>query len=152
MATGYGLDDRGSNPDRGKVFLFSTTPRPFLVFTQPPIQWVPRAISLGVERPCREANHLSPSSVEMQNGGAILPLFLFLMFAACCVSYLLILIHRQRNHNLLTFVHLHVSTIIRSSSGVVIYTFPLLYCEAYIRVYIHRLKMITFYVHLYFNL
>jgi hypothetical protein len=48
---------------------------------------------------------------------------------------------RQRNHNLLTYVPLHVSTLIRSSSGVVIYTFPLLNCEAYIHIYIHRLKM-----------
>jgi hypothetical protein len=30
--------------------------------TQPPIQWVPWVLSLGVKRPGREANHSSPSS------------------------------------------------------------------------------------------
>jgi hypothetical protein len=36
-----------------------------------PIQWVPRRISSGVKRSGREANHLSPSSCEVENGGAI---------------------------------------------------------------------------------
>jgi hypothetical protein len=34
IATGYGLDGRDSNPDRDKVFLFSTTSRP--AETHPP--------------------------------------------------------------------------------------------------------------------
>jgi len=33
--------------------------------TQPPIQWVPRALSLGVKRPGREADHSPPSSAEV---------------------------------------------------------------------------------------
>jgi hypothetical protein len=33
--------------------------------TQPPIQWVKRAFSLGVERLGREADHSVPSSVEI---------------------------------------------------------------------------------------
>jgi hypothetical protein len=42
-AAGYGLDDRGqsSSPGRIKNFLFSTSSRPALGSTQPPIQWVP---------------------------------------------------------------------------------------------------------------
>jgi hypothetical protein len=36
---------------------------PALGPTQPPIQWVPEALSLGVKQPGREANH-SPSSSE----------------------------------------------------------------------------------------
>jgi hypothetical protein len=33
--------------------------------TQPPIQWVPGALSLGVKRPRREADHSHPSSAEV---------------------------------------------------------------------------------------
>jgi hypothetical protein len=50
IATGYRLDDRGSrSSSRGGVknFLFSTLPRPALGSTQPPIQWVPDALSPG---------------------------------------------------------------------------------------------------------
>jgi hypothetical protein len=49
--TGYGLDDRvvgSSSPDRGKIFLFSTSSRPVLGPAQPPIQWVQGALSPGV--------------------------------------------------------------------------------------------------------
>jgi hypothetical protein len=35
-------------------------------FTQPPIQWVPGAISLGVKRPAREADHSAPSGAEVE--------------------------------------------------------------------------------------
>jgi hypothetical protein len=34
--------------------------------TQPPIQWVPGALSLGVKRPEREADHTPPSSAEVK--------------------------------------------------------------------------------------
>jgi hypothetical protein len=40
IATGYGLDGRGSIPSRGKK-LFSSE--------QPPTQWVPGTISLGIK-------------------------------------------------------------------------------------------------------
>jgi hypothetical protein len=33
---------------------------------QPPIQWVPGALSLGVKRPGREADHSPPASVEVK--------------------------------------------------------------------------------------
>jgi hypothetical protein len=39
-----------------------------------PIQWVPEALSLGLKRPGREADHSPPRGVEAQNGGAIPPL------------------------------------------------------------------------------
>jgi hypothetical protein len=42
---------RSSSPDRLKNFLFSMTSRPALGSTQPPIQWVPGALSSGVKRP-----------------------------------------------------------------------------------------------------
>jgi hypothetical protein len=34
--------------------------------TQPPIQWVPGDLSLGVKRPGREADHSPPSSAEVK--------------------------------------------------------------------------------------
>jgi hypothetical protein len=34
--------------------------------TQPPIQWVPGALSLGIMRPGREADHSPPSSAEVK--------------------------------------------------------------------------------------
>jgi hypothetical protein len=35
--------------------------------TQPPIQWVPGVLSLGVKRPVREDDHFPPSSAEVKN-------------------------------------------------------------------------------------
>jgi hypothetical protein len=35
--------------------------------TQPPIQWVPGAVSLGLKRPGREADHSPPSSAKFRN-------------------------------------------------------------------------------------
>jgi hypothetical protein len=51
----------------------------------------------------------------------------------------------------LTHVPLHISTLILSFSGDVIYIFSLFNCEAYINIIIHRIKIVIFYVHLYFN-
>jgi hypothetical protein len=36
-----------------QIFLFTTASRPVLEPTQPPIQWVPGSLSLGVKRPGR---------------------------------------------------------------------------------------------------
>jgi hypothetical protein len=57
IATGYGLEDQGSNPGRSKIFLFSTAPRPALRHTQLHMQWVPGAFTLVIKRPGREADH-----------------------------------------------------------------------------------------------
>jgi hypothetical protein len=62
--TGYGFGrprGRSSSPCRGKIFHFSTSSRPNLGPTQPPIQWVP-----GVKRPEREADHSPPTSAEVK--------------------------------------------------------------------------------------
>jgi hypothetical protein len=50
------------------IFLFTTTSRMDLRPTQPPIQWVPGALSLRVKQPGREADHLPPSSAEVKEG------------------------------------------------------------------------------------
>jgi hypothetical protein len=70
IALGYGLDDRGSRvrfpAGGGEFFLFTTASRTALGPTQPPIQWVSGALSLGVKRPGREADHSPPSSIEVK--------------------------------------------------------------------------------------
>jgi hypothetical protein len=67
-ALGYGLDDREfeSRQELG-IFLFTTLSGPALGRTQPPIQWVPEALSLRVERPGREAENSPPSNAEVKN-------------------------------------------------------------------------------------
>jgi hypothetical protein len=49
----------------GFSFLFATASCPALESTQPPIQWVPGTLSLGVKRPGREDDRSPPSSVEV---------------------------------------------------------------------------------------
>jgi hypothetical protein len=69
IATDYGLDVRMSGiriPAGLGIFLFDNVSRPALRPTQPPIQWVPGALSLGVKRSEREANHSPPSSAELK--------------------------------------------------------------------------------------
>jgi hypothetical protein len=46
--------------------VFSTASGTALGSTQPPIQWVPGALSLGVKRPGREADHSPPSNAEVK--------------------------------------------------------------------------------------
>jgi hypothetical protein len=48
------------------IFLFSTVSKTALGPTQPPIQWVPGALSLGVKRSEREADHSPPFSAEVK--------------------------------------------------------------------------------------
>jgi hypothetical protein len=60
ISTGYGLDGRGVGVrvlGSVKNYPFSRSSRPTLGSTQPPIQWVPRALSTGVKRPGRESDH-----------------------------------------------------------------------------------------------
>jgi hypothetical protein len=55
-----GFDSRGL-----ENFLLTTASRTALGSTQPPIQWVPGALSQGVKRPGCEADHSPPSSAEV---------------------------------------------------------------------------------------
>jgi hypothetical protein len=57
---------RSSSPGRLKNFLFSTSSRPALRPTQPPIQCVPEALSLRVKWPGPEAEHLPPTSAVVK--------------------------------------------------------------------------------------
>jgi hypothetical protein len=69
IATGYGLGDRGVgvlSPDRVKNFLSFTSSRPALGPTQTPVQWVTGALTPGVKRPGREADHSPPTSTEVK--------------------------------------------------------------------------------------
>jgi hypothetical protein len=59
-ATGWTIAILGFDSRRGVgIFLFTTASRTALGSTQPPIQWVTGALSLGVKRTGREANHSS---------------------------------------------------------------------------------------------
>jgi hypothetical protein len=67
IVTGYGLDGRGSNSNKGKIFL-CTASRSALGPTQPFITWLPRlptSLSPGVKRQGREADHSPLSSAEV---------------------------------------------------------------------------------------
>jgi hypothetical protein len=48
------------------IFLFTTASRTALGPTEPPVQWVPAALSLGVKRWGREADQSPPSSAEVK--------------------------------------------------------------------------------------
>jgi hypothetical protein len=72
IATGYGLEDRmiGVRFPAGAmmgIFFLDIMSRPPLGSTQSPTQWVSGTLSLGVERPGREADHSPPSRSEVKN-------------------------------------------------------------------------------------
>jgi hypothetical protein len=68
-ALGYGLDDRGSSvrflAGAGNYSLHHRVQNG-LGPIQPPIQWVPGALSLVVKRPGSEVDHSPPSSAEVK--------------------------------------------------------------------------------------
>jgi hypothetical protein len=69
IATGYGLNGRGVGvriPVREKYVSFSTSSRPVLGLTQPPVQWIPVAFPTEVKWPGHEADHLPPTSAEVK--------------------------------------------------------------------------------------
>jgi hypothetical protein len=70
IALGYGWTigvlGFDSRPGLG-IFLFTTASRTALGPTQPPIQWVSGALSLGVKRPGLEADNSLPSRAEVKN-------------------------------------------------------------------------------------
>jgi hypothetical protein len=66
-ATGWTIGILEFDSRRGLgIFPFTTASRTALRPTQPPIQWVPGALSQGVKRPGRKADHSPPSSAEVK--------------------------------------------------------------------------------------
>jgi hypothetical protein len=62
------MDDRGSFPGKTKDEIISIHHRVLALGpTQPPYQWVTRALILRVKRPGREANHSHQSSAKFKN-------------------------------------------------------------------------------------
>jgi hypothetical protein len=58
LSDGLGTKWTGFDSRQGQeIFLYFIASRPALRPTQPPIQWVPRALSTGIKRPEREAGH-----------------------------------------------------------------------------------------------
>jgi hypothetical protein len=66
IALGYRLDDLGVRVPARAGNVFTTASRPALGPTQPPIQWLRGAFSLGVKRLEREGDHSPPSSAEVK--------------------------------------------------------------------------------------
>jgi hypothetical protein len=71
----------GLNPGGGNRCISSQLLRTGLGFTYAPIQWVPRALSLGVNQPGHEADYSVLSSAKVKMNGTILPvpLYAFMM-------------------------------------------------------------------------
>jgi hypothetical protein len=66
-ATGWTIGVLRFDSRRGLgIFLFTTAYRTDLGPTQPPIQWVLGALSLGIKQPGREADHSPPSNAEVK--------------------------------------------------------------------------------------
>jgi hypothetical protein len=55
--------------------------------TQPPIRWVLGALSLGVKRKWREANHSLPSSAEVKNAWSYTSTPQYVFMAWCLVKH-----------------------------------------------------------------
>jgi hypothetical protein len=78
------------------IFIFTTASRTALEPTQPPIQWVSGALSLGVKQPERETDHWPLSSAEVKEfvelylhssmRGPIPPLLQYVFMAWCLVK------------------------------------------------------------------
>jgi hypothetical protein len=67
ISKGWTIGILGFDSRRGLgIFFFTTVPRTALGLTQPPVQWVPGVISLGVKRPVREADHSPPFSAKVK--------------------------------------------------------------------------------------
>jgi hypothetical protein len=65
---GYSLDYWSFKSQQGQgIFFFTTVSRPALGPAEPPIQWIPGALFLGVKQPECEVDHSPPSSGKVTN-------------------------------------------------------------------------------------
>jgi hypothetical protein len=69
------------------IFLFTTVSRTALGPTQPPIQWVPQALSLGIKRSGREADASPPSSAEVKNAWSYVSSHQYVFMEWCLVKH-----------------------------------------------------------------
>jgi hypothetical protein len=86
IAMGYVLDGQGWIPTRGKILLFFIASGLALRPTQPPIQWVPGTVSMGVKQERHEADHSPPSSAEVKNSGAITSHLQYIFMEWCLIN------------------------------------------------------------------
>jgi hypothetical protein len=69
------------------IFFSTAASRTALGPTQPPIQWAPGALSLGVKRPGREADHSPPSSAEVKNAWSYTSIPHYVFMSWCLVKH-----------------------------------------------------------------
>jgi len=80
--------DNLSTPGRCKDFLlFTTASRPVLGPTQPPIEWIPGCLSLGVKRPGHEADYTPPSSAKVKSVWHCSSTLPFIFMVWCLVEH-----------------------------------------------------------------
>jgi hypothetical protein len=80
---------RGRSSNHGRVtnFLFSTSSRRAMGPTQPLIQWVTGALSPGLKRSRREADHSAPTSAEVMKTWIYTSTPSYAFMAYCLISY-----------------------------------------------------------------
>jgi hypothetical protein len=84
---GWTIGILGFDSRRGlRIFLFTTASRTALEPTQPPIQWVPGVLSLGVKRPRREADHSPPSRAKVKKAWSYTSTPQYVFMAWCLVK------------------------------------------------------------------
>jgi hypothetical protein len=85
---GWTIGVLGFDSRRGlEIFLFTTASRTALGPTQPPIQWVSGALSLGVKRSGHEADHSPPSSAEVKNSWSYTSTPQYVFMAWCLLKH-----------------------------------------------------------------
>jgi hypothetical protein len=104
IVSGYGLDNRGSIPGRGRrIFPLTSMSRPSLGPTQPPVQWIPGVLSPGLNRgrgvTLTTQPHLVPKSRMSRSYTSSPPS----AFVACSGTALTFRCPQESNH----FFHLY---------------------------------------------
>jgi hypothetical protein len=67
-------------------FLFAIVSRPALGPTQPPIQWILRALSLGIKQPACEADHSPLSCAEVKTAWTYTFILPYLLVTWCLIK------------------------------------------------------------------
>jgi hypothetical protein len=86
MGWTVGVQEFNSQQGPG-IFLFSIMSSLALGPTQPPIQWVLEALSLGVKWPGCEADHSHPSSAKVKNAWLPTSTLQYIFKALCLVKH-----------------------------------------------------------------